>query len=83
MIEELAIDYAAAQIAQVKNAYQQAQTAVQWRNTGLWRCGYSLDFQIGEQLFSVEKAQQVAAKCLSICRKFCAHKARLSRRRAN
>jgi len=83
MIEELAIDYAAAQISQVKKAYQHEQPLFNGEIPAYGAADTALTFKLVNSFAVLEKAQQVAREMLNTCRKSCAHQARLSKRRAN
>jgi len=64
MIEELAIDYAAAQIAQVKNAYQHAQPLFNGEIPAYGAADTALTFKLVNSFAVLEKAQQVAREML-------------------
>ncbi|MFA6053287.1 MAG: glutamate synthase-related protein [Methylobacter sp.] len=64
MIEELAIDYAAAQIAQVKKAYQQAQPLFNGAIPAYGAGDTALTFKLVNSFAVLEKAQQVAREML-------------------
>ncbi|MDD5411303.1 MAG: glutamate synthase-related protein, partial [Methylobacter sp.] len=64
MIEELAIDYAAAQIAQVKKAYQHAQPLFNGEIPAYGAADTTLTFKLVNSFAVLEKAQQVAQEML-------------------
>ncbi len=64
MIEELAIDYAAAQIAQVKKAYQHAQPLFNGAIPAYGAGDTALTFKLVNSFAVLEKAQQVAREML-------------------